>query len=208
MHELIAVLIILYKYTSSKGWWERNSYDRCITHPSYLGSVAMVLGCDAGLSSATKFYIIQVKYCRTRTPSPGLSQPIIQVCNGDKLNFSNLQKLFDLACFLALPECLKIVTCSVSVEFSIGNDQENSLSVVIAGLQRGLFNALATKPTIDEKCGIAIWGINIPRSTPFEDLIVHEFVTANEISHLNRLVLSACSIRSHSIANLSVVVRI
>ena len=68
---------------------------------------------------------------------------------------------------------------SVSVEFSIGNDQENSLSVVIAGLQPGLFNALAMKPMIDKKCGIAIWGINIPRSTPFEDLIVHEFVTAN-----------------------------
>ena len=153
-------------------------------------------------------YIIQVKYCRTRTPSPGLSQPIIQVCNGNKLNFSNLQKLFNLACFLALPECLKIVICSVSVEFSTGNDQQNSLSVVIAGIQPGLFNALATKPTIDEKCGIVIWGINIPRSTPFEDLIVREFVTANKISHLNRLVLSACSIRSHSIANLSVVVRI
>ena len=39
--------------------------------------------------------IIQVEYCRTRTPSPGLFQPIIQVCNGDKLNFSNLQKLFN-----------------------------------------------------------------------------------------------------------------
>ena len=66
----------------------------------------------------------------------------VWVWNGDKLNFTNLQELFDLACPFALLEWLEVVRRPISINFSVGNYQKNRLLVVIAGQQAGVRNTI------------------------------------------------------------------
>jgi|ERR1700722_568242 len=107
----------------------------------------------------------------------------VRVWNGDKLNFTNLQEVFDLACPCALLEWLEVVGRPISVDFSVGNYQKNGIFVVIAGQQAGVSDVIATQPTINENCGVSNWGVKIARTAPLQDLLACEFITANKIDH-------------------------
>src|SRR5258708_31369934 len=111
----------------------------------------------------------------------------VRVWNGHKLQLTHLHELFDPACSFALLERLEVVGCSITVDFSVGNYQINAHSVIIAGQQAGLCNALAAEPAINEKCSVSIWGGKIARTAPLMELIKGEFVAANKIDHLGQI---------------------
>jgi len=67
----------------------------------------------------------------------------VRIWNGDKLNFTNLQELLDLACPFTLLEWREGVGRSISVDFSVRNYEKYRLFVVIAGQQVGLCDAIA-----------------------------------------------------------------
>src|SRR5258708_1094522 len=127
---------------------------------------------------------------------PHLVLVAIRVWNSHKLQFTHLRELFDPACSFALLERLEVVGCSITVDFSVGNYQINALSVIIAGQQAGLCDAMAAEPAINENCSVSIWGVKVARATPLDDLVVCEFVTTNKIDHLWAKFRIACSFKS------------
>ena len=104
----------------------------------------------------------------------------VRVCNSDELNIIDLHLLFDSARPFVL---LQFIRCSFSVVLSGSNYQIDALPFIIARQQAG-FNALTFKPAIDTNSGIAHRRLEIVRTTPFENLLAGEFVTANNIYHL------------------------
>jgi hypothetical protein len=122
-----------------------------------------------------------------RTPmpkqNPHLLLVTIWVWNSDKFNITNIHKLFDLKCPFTLLESLKVVTCSMAVNLSVGDNQVNCFFMVITGQHTGLCDAFATKPAIHKKSDVSIRGVKITKSAPVKGLFMCELVPSNKVDH-------------------------
>ena len=72
----------------------------------------------------------------------------MRVCNRNKFNFTDLQDLFDPACFIALLEWLEVCFW---VDSSVGDYQIDRLSLAATARKACFRDALATEVAINDK---------------------------------------------------------